>query len=434
MSLDLEKASGAAGVEAVARRARGAALALATLSTETKNAALAAVRQALEANQEAILAANLEDKNDSGREVEAGRISRALFNRLELGGKKFAAMLAGVEDVIKLEDPVGKVSLATQLDDGLNLYRVSCPLGVLGVIFEARPEAAVQIATLALKSSNAVILKGGREASRSNAVLVDTIREALGTVDGVPVDAVQLVSTREEVREMLDLDRWIDLIIPRGSNELVRSIQEATRIPVLGHADGLCLIYLDRDADVAKAEKIVVDSKTHYPAACNAVETLLVHRDRLEDLLPPIGKVMADLGVDLRAEGAMHVLGVVVIGGPVVGTRRKAAESEGHQGGGAGGGSIPVSIPAIAGAGIDPDKVGHEIQIAVVPVVVVSCSTVDTLLHALVGGVRPGGGDGHIGRTGEGKGGSVGRGGELGDLLVIGVIGIPARIVVGGCR
>jgi len=302
MSLDLGKASDAPGVEVIARRARDAALTLATLSTETKNAALLAVRDVLDLRREAILAANLRDKNDSQKEVEAGRTSRALFNRLELGGKKFAAMLAGVEDVARLEDPVGEVGLATRLDDGLELYRVSCPLGVIGVIFEARPEAAVQIATLAFKSSNAVILKGGREASRSNAILVDTIREALGGVVGVPVDAVQLVSTREEVREMLDLDRWIDLIIPRGSNELVRSIQEATRIPVLGHADGICTIYLDRDADIAKAERIVVDSKTHYPAACNAVETLLVHRDRLADLLPAVGRALTGAGVEVRAD------------------------------------------------------------------------------------------------------------------------------------
>ena len=296
------EANGNPGVEAVARRARAAALQLAALSAEPKNAALEAVGRKLQERREAILEANRADKADCEAELESGSLSPALFKRLDLEGSKFEAMLAGVGDVARLPDPVGRVTLATRLDDGLELYRVSCPLGVIGVIFEARPEAAVQIASLALKSSNAVILKGGREASRTNEALVEAIREALGEVDGVSPDAVQLVSTREEVREMLDLDRWIDLIIPRGSNELVQSIQEATRIPVLGHADGICSVYLDRDADIEKAVAVSVDAKTHYPAACNACETLLVHRDRLDDLLPAVGAALVEAGVELRAD------------------------------------------------------------------------------------------------------------------------------------
>ena len=296
------EANGNSGVEAVARRARAAALQLAALSAEPKNAALEAVGRKLQERREEILEANRADKADCEAELESGSLSPALFKRLDLEGSKFEAMLAGVGDVARLPDPVGRVTLATRLDDGLELYRVSCPLGVIGVIFEARPEAAVQIASLALKSSNAVILKGGREASRTNEALVEAIREALGEVDGVSPDAVQLVSTREEVREMLDLDRWIDLIIPRGSNELVQSIQEATRIPVLGHADGICSVYLDRDADLEKAVAVSVDAKTHYPAACNACETLLVHRDRLDDLLPAVGAALVEAGVELRAD------------------------------------------------------------------------------------------------------------------------------------
>ena len=296
------EANGNSRVEAVARRARAAALQLAALSAEPKNAALEAVGRKLQERREEILEANRADKADCEAEVASGSLSAALFKRLDLEGSKFEAMLAGVGDVARLPDPVGRVTLATRLDDGLELYRVSCPLGVIGVIFEARPEAAVQIASLALKSSNAVILKGGREASRTNEALVEAIREALGEVDGVSPDAVQLVSTREEVREMLDLDRWIDLIIPRGSNELVQSIQEATRIPVLGHADGICSVYLDRDADLEKAVAVSVDAKTHYPAACNACETLLVHRDRLDDLLPAVGAALVEAGVELRAD------------------------------------------------------------------------------------------------------------------------------------
>ncbi|MFP6737341.1 MAG: glutamate-5-semialdehyde dehydrogenase [Planctomycetota bacterium] len=296
------EANGNSTVEAVARRARAAALQLAALSAEPKNAALEAVGRKLQERREEILEANRADKADCEAEVESGSLSAALFKRLDLEGSKFEAMLAGVGDVARLPDPVGRVTLATRLDDGLELYRVSCPLGVIGVIFEARPEAAVQIASLALKSSNAVILKGGREASRTNEALVAAIREALGEVDGVSPDAVQLVSTREEVREMLDLDRWIDLIIPRGSNELVQFIQESTRIPVLGHADGICSVYLDRDADLEKAVAVSVDAKTHYPAACNACETLLIHRDRLDDLLPAVGAALVEAGVELRAD------------------------------------------------------------------------------------------------------------------------------------
>jgi len=293
-----------ADVAAVARRARAAALALAPLPTARKDAALAAVRRLLEERRDIVLEANRDDQQLAQAEVDAGRMTQAMFNRLDLAGKKFATVLAGLDDVGRLPDPVGVVSLATRLDDGLDLYRVSCPLGVIGVIFEARPDAAVQIASLCLKSSNAVILKGGREAAKTNAALVDVFRDALASVDGVPPDAVQLVSTRDEVRAMLDLDDDIDLIIPRGSNELVRSIQSATRIPVLGHADGICAVYIDRAADVDKAVNIAVDSKTHYPAACNAVETLLVHRDAVGTILPAVGAALAAAGVELRADDA----------------------------------------------------------------------------------------------------------------------------------
>ena len=301
--------NGNSSVELIARKARAAALQLAALSGQVKNAALEAVGRKLEERREDILEANRADKADCEAEVESGSLSGSLFKRLDLEGGKFEAMLAGVADVARLPDPVGRVTLATRLDEGLELYRVSCPLGVIGVIFEARPEAAVQIAALALKSSNAVILKGGHEASRTNEFLVGAIQAALGEVEGVSPDAVQLVSTREEVRELLELDRGIDLIIPRGANELVQSIQESTRIPVLGHADGLCSVYIDRDADERKAVAVSVDAKTHYPAACNACETLLVHRDRLPDLLPIIGAALREAGVEVRAdeEAAAHL-------------------------------------------------------------------------------------------------------------------------------
>ncbi len=289
-------------IETIARQARQAAWELAALDTETKNRALRAVRAALEKAEAEISRANAADKRDAQALVDSGSLSKALAKRLDIEGTKFESILAGVEDVIRLEDPVGRVDYAMRLDQGLDLYRVSCPIGVVGVIFEARPDAAVQISALALKSANAVILKGGREAERSNRALVEAIRQGISEVPGVPRDAVQLISTREEVREMLALDTWIDLIIPRGSNELVRSIKDSTRIPVLGHADGICAVYLDRQADLEKAVEVVVDSKAQYPAVCNAAETLLVHRDALSRLLPEVGRRLREARVELRAD------------------------------------------------------------------------------------------------------------------------------------
>jgi len=289
-------------VEDIALRARAAALEMAALSTDLKNRAIEAARDALIARREDILRANREDKQAAEALVAEGQLTRALAKRLDLEGAKFDAVIAGMEDVLRLPDPVGRIDYAVQLDEGLDLYRVSCPLGVLGVIFEARPDAAVQISTLALKSSNAVILKGGREAERTNQALVSAIRDGVGKVSGVPTDSVQLISTREEVRELLDLDHLIDLFIPRGSNELVRSIKAATRIPVLGHADGICSVYVDRSADLGKAVSVVLDSKAQYPAVCNAAETLLVHREALGRVLPELGRALRDAKVELRAD------------------------------------------------------------------------------------------------------------------------------------
>ncbi len=288
-------------VETVAQDAREAALELAALDATARNQALEAVRAALVEHREAIVRANAEDKEDAARLVETGEMSQALFKRLDVEGVKFDTILAGIDDVVKLPDPVGRVGYATQMDEGLELRQVTCPIGVIGVIFEARPEAAVQISALTLKTANAVILKGGREAERTNRALVQAIREGLDR-SGVPTNAVQLIATREEVRDMLALDRWIDLIIPRGSNELVRSIQESTRIPVLGHADGLCVVYIDAAADLGIAARVVLDSKIGYPAACNAVETLLVHQGALAEVLPAVSRELQAAGVELRAD------------------------------------------------------------------------------------------------------------------------------------
>lgn len=196
---------------------------------------------------------------------------------------------------------VGKVTLATKLDDGLDLYRLTCPIGVLLAIFEARPEVIANITALALKSGNVVIMKGGKESVNSFAAIAQVVSKALATTN-IPPGAVQLVETREDVNALLDQDQYIDLVIPRGGNELVRFIKENTKIPVMGHADGLCAIYIHSDADEEKSVKVVVDAKTDYPAACNAVETLLVHELAATTVLPQIASALLEAGVSLRCD------------------------------------------------------------------------------------------------------------------------------------
>ena len=283
----------------IAQQTRIAAGKLAVLSTEARNSALEAVAQALEAAEAEILAANEQDL----QVAEAKNIAPALYARLKLGESKLQAAIAGVRDVAKLEDPIGVNQIHRQLDEGLVLKRVTCPLGVLGIIFEARPEALIQITSLAIKSGNGVILKGGTEAINSCRILTKVIQQALKSTT-IDLAAVQLLTTREEIKELLGLDRYVDLIIPRGSNSFVRYVQDNTRIPVLGHADGICHLYLDKAAEINKAIKITVDAKTHYPAACNAIETLLIHQDIAAEFLPKIAKALETEGVQLRGDKA----------------------------------------------------------------------------------------------------------------------------------
>ena len=283
----------------IAQQTRTAAGKLAVLSTEARNSALEAVAQTLEAAEAEILAANEQDL----QAAEAKNIAPALYARLKLGESKLQAAIAGVRDVAKLEDPIGVNQIHRQLDEGLILKRVTCPLGVLGIIFEARPEALIQITSLAIKSGNGVILKGGTEAINSCRILTKVIQQALKSTAIDPA-AVQLLTTREEIKQLLELDRYVDLIIPRGSNSFVRYVQDNTRIPVLGHADGICHLYLDEAAEINKAIKITVDAKTHYPAACNAIETLLVHQNIAAEFLPQIAKALEAEGVQLRGDEA----------------------------------------------------------------------------------------------------------------------------------
>lgn len=263
----------------IAKQAKETSLKLANLSTQTKNAALDAVATALEQNKQKLIEANSKDLADAKKMVEAGELSQAVYNRLKLDENKTNAMISGVRDLIKLDDPINKCLLARELDTDLNLYKVSCPIGVLGIIFEARPDVITQISALAIKSSNAVILKGGKESTNTNKATFDIIINALKSVDGFPDNAINQVFSREDVAKMLDMNDYIDLIIPRGGNSLVKFIMDNTKIPVLGHADGICHIFIDESADLKMAANILIDAKTQYPSACNAVETLLIHKN-----------------------------------------------------------------------------------------------------------------------------------------------------------
>ncbi len=282
-------------MQTLAVRAKAAATSLAALDAETKNRVLADIAKTLEARRTDILAANQADLTRAQEE----RLAAPLLKRLVFDAAKIAEACAGLRSMIGLPDPVGRTLEARELDVGLELYRVSCPIGVIGVIFESRPDALVQIACLCLKSGNAVLLKGGREAAQTNRVLAELIHDA-GTAAGLPAGWLGLMETRADVAAMLALDEAIDLIIPRGSNAFVRHIMENTTIPVMGHADGICHVYVDREADLAMAERIVVDSKTQYVAVCNAVETLLVHRDCAAAFLPKVRRALEAKGVEIR--------------------------------------------------------------------------------------------------------------------------------------
>lgn len=260
--------------EDIAKQAKNASLEMAELTTEVKNKALLKIADALEENKSQIFEANktdLEQAKDS--------VSPSVFNRLKLDENKMRDMIQGIRDVVKLEDPIGKTLLAHQLDEGLNLYKVSCPIGVIGIIFEARPDVIAQISSLAIKSSNAVILKGGKESINTNKTILGIINSVLDSIKEFPKNALSQVFTHDDVAQMLKCDASIDLIIPRGGNKLVKFIKENTKIPVLGHADGICHIFTDESADFETAKKVIIDAKTQYPSACNAVETLLIHKN-----------------------------------------------------------------------------------------------------------------------------------------------------------
>ena len=263
----------------LARKAKAASKKIATLPVGVKNTALLNIAKNLKDNKEKIFEANKKDLEAAFPLVESGKLSQSTFNRLKLDENKMRDMIQGIIDISNLEEPIGKVLLKRQLDEGLILTKVSCPIGVLGIIFEARPDVISQISALAIKSSNAVILKGGKESVNTNTEIMNIIQEALDNTRDFPKYVLTQVFTRDDVANMLSQDKFIDLIIPRGGNSLVKFIKENTKIPVLGHADGICHIFVDESADLEKAKKVIIDAKTQYPSACNSVETILLHRD-----------------------------------------------------------------------------------------------------------------------------------------------------------
>ncbi len=279
----------------VAKSAKNASVALAAVKNDVKNSALAEIAKALKARSPEIVSANKEDL----AAAESNNLAAPLLKRLRFDEGKIADCIAGIESLIKLDDPIGRTITATELDTELVLYKVSSPIGVIGVIFESRPDALVQISTLCLKSGNAVLLKGGSEAQHTNKVLAKLISRA-SEAAGIPKGWLGLMETRADVAEILKLDEYIDLIVPRGSNEFVRHIMDNTNIAVLGHADGICHVYVDADADLDMAVNIAVDSKCQYVAVCNAAETLLVDEKIAEKFLPKVKAAFEENGVELR--------------------------------------------------------------------------------------------------------------------------------------
>jgi len=282
-------------ISEIASAAKSASIGLAAVKTDIKNNALAQIAKVLRQRSVEIIAANEQDL----AEAEKSNLAAPLLKRLKFDEGKIDQTVAGIESLIKLEDPAGRTLAATELDDGLELYKVSCPIGVIGVVFESRPDALVQISTLCLKSGNAVLLKGGSEAANTNRILSETIAQASEKAC-LPEGWIQLLETRQDVAQMLGLDESIDLVIPRGSNEFVRYIMDNTYIPVLGDADGICHVYVDADADLDMAVNIAVDSKCQYVAVCNAAETLLVDSAIAEDFLPKAKAALEQNGCELR--------------------------------------------------------------------------------------------------------------------------------------
>ena len=282
------------------QRARRAARELARLSAGQRNQILLAAAALLQAREAEILKANREDCEALEQEVRAGTASVALLKRLKTSSAGVREMARQIRDVARLEDPLGRVLSTTELDDGLTLQKVSCALGVVAVIFESRPDVVPQVGSLAIKTGNGLVLKGGAEAQHTNRVLVSLWHEALAAVSLSLRHAICSLADRADVARILEMDRDIDLVVPRGSTEFVNYVFQHSRIPVLGHGSGICHIYVDSAADLSMAREVIVDAKTQYPAACNSVEKVLIHKDVAGELVPELVSALQSAGVEVR--------------------------------------------------------------------------------------------------------------------------------------
>lgn len=295
-------------VESAAKSAKAAQLTLGNLSRKDKDAALRAISEGLQRCKAQIFEANERDV----AKAKAINLAPPLLKRLKFDDQKLVEVCSGIESLCALSDPVGRIIARRQLAEGMRLDQVSTPIGLIGMIFESRPDALIQIACLCLKSGNAVLLKGGREARETNSVLSHLI-ESASTDAGLPPHWIVNLETREDVGALLSLDRYIDLIIPRGSNEFVKYIMANSTIPVMGHADGICHAYIDESADTAMALRICLDSKTQYAAVCNAAETFLVHSHCAERILPPLKRALEEKSVEIR--GCPRCQGIIACAG-----------------------------------------------------------------------------------------------------------------------
>jgi len=282
----------------IAKRARTAALKMSNSSLQARNEVILAIAEEIDKMRRNIADANSKDVQDAAR---VG-LTSSIMKRLKLDDSKIDEMIKGLRALSKLEDPINRTLLSVEIDHGLELYKVTCPIGVIGAIFESRPDALIQISGLCLKSGNAVILKGGTEATRTNRVLADSTRKRIRQFQEIPENSIQLIETRKDVERLLQLDEYVDLLLPRGSSSLVNYVKENSRIPVLGHAEGICHEYVDADADIDMALEICYDAKVQHPAVCNAMNTLLVHKDIAKKFLPSLATRFEKAHVELRAD------------------------------------------------------------------------------------------------------------------------------------
>ena len=296
-----------AQVRAIARRARAASRALATCPTAVKNAALCAMAASFRLHEKDILQAN---ERDLAAAKESG-LSKAMIDRLDLGDGRVEKMAAALEHVARLDDPVGEILEMKTRPNGLKIGRMRAPIGVIGIIYESRPNVTADAGCLCVKSGNAVVLRGGSEAFHSNAVIARLMNEA-GSEAGLPENSIQFIATtdRAAVHAMLRCDEFIDLIIPRGGRGLIEMIMETTRIPVIKHMDGNCFTYVDESADLESAVRVIVNAKCQRPGVCNALESLLIHRSVAAELLKDLIPALTERGVEIRAdEGARAIAG-----------------------------------------------------------------------------------------------------------------------------